>query len=273
MRGVYRFKRTVAALNNYLSPPWLQLCDFMTDDNYREAEAKPPFTAGRSRVCGHEVHYSDAFGFLHSVNEIFKGRVYEFRAKSDAPFIVDAGANIGLSVLFFKRLYPNARVLAFEPDDKIFPLLQRNVGALSDVDLHQSAAWTESTDLTFHSEGSLAGSSEIAFGDNTISTTVKAERLADFIRGRHVDFLKIDIEGAENAVLFDVADDLDGVDHLFFEYHSSPDKPQRLGQLLELVSKRGFRYVINGPVGPSHPFLDKMPFGFDLQLNVSCFRH
>ncbi len=47
--------------------------------------------------------------------EIFVELQYYFRARRPDPVIVDGGSNIGMSVLFFKALYPDARVLAFEP--------------------------------------------------------------------------------------------------------------------------------------------------------------
>ncbi|WP_174284530.1 FkbM family methyltransferase [Sphingomonas bacterium] len=209
---------------------------------------------------------------MHSVIEIFKDEVYQFKADNAAPHIIDAGANIGLSVLFFKELYPEATIVAYEPDREIFQLLCENVGHLPGVELHEAAAWTEDTTLTFFKEGSLAGSTEMDFLSKGSTVLVRAERLKDAILKRPVDFLKIDIEGAENAVLFDIVDCLDHVRHLFFEYHSTPGKPQLLGQLLELVAAKGFRYAINGAHGPALPFVDKVPHGFDLQLNIFCFR-
>ena len=68
-----------------------------------------------------------------------------------------------------------------------------------------------------------------------------AVRLRDEIAKRPVDFLKLDIEGAENSVLFDIEDQLATIDHLFFEYHSNPSKPQLLGDMLNLMTRQGFR--------------------------------
>ena len=130
----------------------------------------------------------------------------------------------------------------------------------------------EETQLTFYSEGSLAGSAELDYNGKGAVSKIDALRLRDEIARRPVDFLKIDIEGAENSVLFDIEDQLGQVDHLFFEYHSNPHKPQLLGDMLNLVTRNGFRYVINGPHGPRLPFVETVSHGFDLQLNVSCVR-
>lgn len=240
--------------------------------HYAAVRAARPLTPGSTTFLGRPIRYSDNVGFLHSVREVFADRVYLFRAKNDAPHIIDAGANIGLSVLYFKELYPKATVTAFEPDPAIFSMLEQNVGGLPGVELHREAIWTEDTTLTFYSEGSLAGSSEVDFMGKGNKTEVPAIRLRNELRKRPVDFLKIDIEGAENGVLFDIADELAGIDCLFFEYHSVPGKEQRLGDMLNLVGKAGFRYVINGTHGPALPFVDRMTRGFDLQLNVFCYR-
>lgn len=169
-------------------------------------------------------------------------------------------------------LYPDANIIAYEPDPQMFALLEKNVGHLEGVELRDAAAWIEETTLTFFSEGSLAGSTEIDLRNAGKSVTVRAERLRDEISKAPVDFLKIDIEGAENSVMFDIEDVLDNVDHLFFEYHSKPGEPQKLGRLLDLVQSQGFRYAINGTHCAKHPYVETPGPGFDLQLNVLCYR-
>ena len=244
----------------------------MTGSDYRAVERAAPRVHGTTRIMGEPVAYSDGEGVLHSAREIFRDEVYRFQARTDRPRIIDAGANIGLSVRYFKRLYPEATVIAYEPDAAIFQLLRQNVGDLPGVELRQAAAWTQDGELTFYSEGSLAGSSEVAFPRGAAATVVRAERLRDEIAPAPVDFLKIDIEGAENSVLFDVEDQLGQVDHLFFEYHSDPSRQQKLGDMLNLVTRAGYRYAINGTHGAHLPFMERIDRGFDLQLNVFCFR-
>ncbi|SEM01127.1 methyltransferase, FkbM family [Sphingomonas palmae] len=259
----------VSAVRRRISP----LHGFMTAADYRAAAKVAPFSRGQTRLQGQPIAFSDNVGFFHSVREVFGDEVYRFKAKTQTPYIIDAGANIGLSVRYFKNLYPQAKIVAFEPDPDIFILLEENVRNLDGVSLKRAAAWTENTDLTFYMEGSLAGSTQIDFLGSQREVRVPALRLRYFIQDGMVDFLKIDIEGAENSVLFDIADQLDRVDHLFFEYHSSPGQPQQLGDLLNLVAKAGYRYAINGAHCAGHPFVETVSKGFDTQLNVSCFRN
>jgi hypothetical protein len=64
---------------------------------------------------------------LFLVNEIFLRRDYAFAPDRDAPVVIDCGSNIGISILFFKKLRPQAKIIGFEPDKKTFELLSRNV--------------------------------------------------------------------------------------------------------------------------------------------------
>ena len=242
--------------------------------DYWRVKRYPSFKHGIGKIYGQPVQFSDKVGFLYSVNEIFLQEVYKFCTDQIDPLIIDAGANIGLSLIYFKMLYPQAKIIAYEPDNSIFKLLESNVAnfALSSVELHNSAAWVANTNVTFFSEGSLAGSTEVDFLGRGKACDVRAERLKDVLSKGRVAFLKLDIEGGENKVLFDIGECLGNVDNLFFEYHSQPNTEQLLGTMLDLVKAAGFRYVINGTHAPNHPFVDRVTRGFDLQLNVSCFR-
>ena len=244
----------------------------MSLGDYIKVRSRPAMKPGVVNVAGIPTVYSDKTGLLHSVREIFLEEVYKFESKSNSPRIIDAGSNIGLSIRYFKSLYPEATIVGYEPDEIIFKMLAENVGKMRGVVIHQAAAWVENTNLVFYKEGSLAGSSEVDFSGTGNSVEVIAVSLKDEIDKAPVDFLKIDIEGAENSVLFDIESSLDNVENLFFEYHSSPDKPQILGDMLGMVSAKGFRYTINGAHGARLPFVEKVTRGFDLQLNVFCYR-
>jgi FkbM family methyltransferase len=232
------------------------------------------FVEGKVSLFDHKVEFSDQYGFLHSVEEIFKDEIYRFDTNTAQPLIIDAGANFGLSVIYFKRLHPDCRIIAFEPDPKIFRLLERNVQSqnFDGVELRNTAAWIADDVLSFFAEGSLAGSTVVNYTGAGHHVTVKAERLKLLLQEKEVEFLKLDIEGAENSVLPDIAPELKRVRALFFEYHSIAQKPQQLDGLLRIVSEAGFRYVIKSALAPRYPFLQTLS-PFDLQLNIFCYRN
>lgn len=239
---------------------------------YRRLRRLQELKPGTATIAGHSIAFSDAPGALHSAEEIFLDQVYRFECSRPDPFIIDAGANIGLSVLYFKQRFPLARVIAFEPDPAISNMLRANVGAMPGVRVEEAAAWTENGSLEFFSEGSLAGSSELNWADRGTQVTVKAIDLNSILATEPVDFLKIDIEGGENALIPHIAPHLGNVANLFFEYHALAGRDQQLAELLHIVSAAGFRYVIDGVQGPAHPFVERVERGFEMQLNISCFR-
>lgn len=166
-------------------------------------------------------------------DEIFTGRCYDTVKLSDKPFIIDAGANIGLYTLFAKKLYPEATVLAFEPASENVDIMKKNISLhnLSDVEIYDCALGSknETKTLTFFpntpSNATLHDdekkqwldtiadkvSPEIAerMSYGARKTSVSVKRLSEFLRGREnltrIDLLKIDVEGGE----LDVVEGLD----------------------------------------------------------------
>jgi FkbM family methyltransferase len=225
------------------------------------------------RLFGRPISYVSPTELLHGLKEIFVDEIYKQRLP-EKPYIIDCGANIGLSVIYMKRLYPDAEILAFEPDKKNFELLNKNITAYNykGVQLLQEAVWTENTILQFADEGSM--SSRIDTDDSTKTVPVKAVRLKDYLI-RQVDFLKIDIEGAEYRVLNDVAENLHFVNNLFLEYHGSFNQGKELAEMIGLIVEKGFSYYIKEATSIyDSPFLisKKNEIIYDVQLNIFCFR-
>lgn len=231
----------------------------------------PRYTPTTATLHGRPVTVPDACTYLAGVKEIFRKGIYEFSASSPNPLILDCGANIGLSVIYFKRLHPDSRVIAFEPDPAIFQALVKNVDSfdLRNVELHQAAVWTESGSVPFVQEGGFSGRVQ---PQSLQTVSVPSIRLRDQL-ANPVDFLKVDIEGAEFDVILDCADRLSNVDRMFIEYHSEASKPQRLDELLSVIRQAGFRYQIQEAYVARQPFLARrLMMGMDLQLNLFCFR-
>ncbi len=215
----------------------------------------------------------DIASFLFSYQEIFVDESYAFPAENPAPYIIDCGANIGLSVLYFKRRFPRAKIMAFEPDPGIFAVLQENMLAngITDVDLINKAVWTSNTNLEFSSSG--ADSGRIALNSDTNLVTVPATRLSTILGQRPVDFLKMDIEGAEIEVIKDCAQELAQIRYVFVEFHSFTNKQQELGQLLQTFEAQGFRLHVRPEHISKRPFLGvHQSSGMDLQLNLFFWR-
>lgn len=244
-------------------------------NEWRKILRQNTFSEGSANFFGKKFYFSHGPSFIHSVIEIFRDEIYKFKPESNEPFIIDCGANIGLSVCYFKKHYPNSRILAFEPDKNIFELLRKNVKQFATddkIELVESAVWTEDTELNFYSEGALAGSALTDFDNKKNIVTVSAVDLKKYLN-KPVDFLKIDIEGAENTVIFDIKDQLANVKMLFLEYHAIIGNEQNLGNILNLLRDAGFEYYIKMAYETiSLPFYNNTPHNYQQQLNIFCYR-
>ena len=238
----------------------------------KRLNALPRYQPASTQLLGEVLELADSASFLFMSREIFEHEIYRFRARSEDPYIIDGGANIGLSILYFKSSYPRSQILAFEPDDQVFAILSRNIQSrgLSDVQLHCRALWSSETELKFIREGADAG--RIAHNREVAQKIVRTARLRDYL-DRPVDFLKLDVEGAETEILSDCADFLGQVERLFVEYHSFAGAPQTLHLLLNILANAGFRVHIHTAITAAHPFMERQAYlGMDLQLNIFAFR-
>ncbi len=223
---------------------------------------------------GRKMKFTSPFWFLHSVDEIFVQEVYRFSSDSENPVIIDCGANFGLSVLYFKELYKNAKIIAFEADPFICKMFDENIKAYgyNDIESINAAVWKEKTTLKFHSEGSVGG--KIEFDQNRDGNMIEVPtiQLRDYL-SNPVEFLKIDIEGAEYEVLKDCHDLLSNVRNLFIEYHVMPDESQTLHEILNWIHEAGFKYYLREAWNNmTYPFMKSYNDYFQMQLNIFCYR-
>lgn len=236
-------------------------------------EYHPRFQISETTLLGKKIRTPDTFSTLFAIRDLFEKEIYRFTSQSSQPYILDCGANIGLSVIYFKSLFPHAKITAFEPDPTIFDYLIHNVNKVfdwQDVKLINKGVWNENTTLHFTAEGADGGRLSET---NENSQQVEVTRLYDYL-DRPIDFLKIDIEGAEITVLKDCRAVLHHVRLLYIEYHSFIYQPQQLADLLIILTQNGFRYHIHqdGYFSPN-PFLDVHINGdMDLQLGIYAFR-
>jgi FkbM family methyltransferase len=193
---------------------------------------------------GLTVRVTDGPNFYMQYKDEFVQGIYHFNATRRNPRILDGGANIGMSALCWKRAYPAAEIVSFEPDPAIFALLEENIAAngLTGVKLVNAGLGPKAGRFAFNPDQSAGG--QIALVES--ADGVRVERLSDYL-DRRVDLLKLNIEGLELDVLREAADSgrLRNIDEIVLEYHGWPGQPQRLGQLLVLLEREGYRYLLH----------------------------
>lgn len=232
----------------------------------------PRYTPHQFVFRGLKISTEDFISVAYQIKEFFGDKRMDFYSERPDPIIIDCGANVGISILRFKSLFPKAKINAFEPDKNIFKCLEANLKAnnVTDVILIQKAVWTNNDGVDFGSEGADGGS--IFFSENI--NKVPTIRLKDFLSSfDQIDFLKIDIEGAETDVLIDCKEELKKVKYLFVEYHSFVDQPQNLDKLLNVLNENLFRYYIHS-IGHIHeqPFMKQEKGIMDIQLDIHAIR-
>lgn len=228
--------------NDSLYRDWLRLSDKLSSIK--------PETETFVNVSGLHVCFSDASALLNMHENIFLNECYRFNSSHSKPVIIDCGANIGLSVLWFAKFYPGSTIIAFEPDPTLFGILKQNAGANKiQAALKNEAVWNQNTELKFTSS-----KKQNARISETGTTTVKAVRLKEVLETFPVvDLLKVDIEGAEHAVLSDCKNELYRVKNLFVECHFSDGKMGESLSILQWLQESGFNCIIQTPFKKS-PF-------------------
>lgn len=233
----------------------------------------PRYTKFTTTVLGSIFEGVDPPSFIAQYDEQIRRKTYKFNTTKESPYIIDCGVNIGLSVISLKNMYPKAKIIGFEPDPNIKEIADKNIknAGYFDVELLQKAVWTEETTMTFFKEGSAGGKLTKEESDKTI--TVETFDLKKLLT-KEVDFLKIDIEGAEFDVIKDINKQLHLVKNIFLEYHSKINEDQNLGEILDILKSNGFKYFVeSGYINPESPLIERIEIdGFDNLINIFGYR-
>jgi len=258
---------------------------------YRELQAKlagvPRYRPGFVTAGNWQLHYPDAASLLSAFDVVVVKRWNDFLCDQKAPVILDGGANIGISAIHYKQLFPDAVITSFEPDPRACDLLRRNFAAnnIRDVEIVEKALWTSNGRTNFFSEGAdanrIVGEHDVIEQLTSLTTTAKhcdveTVRLADHLASTRFDLLKLDIEGAEADVIFDCGDTLRNVNNLVIEFHLTNSRPHGLACTLQTLADQEFHVSVcsYGPwVDLLHQTANTPKIEFDQYLLISAWRH
>lgn len=201
-----------------------------------------------SKVGKYTIWYENAEEFRILKREIFGRNDYYVELKSDSPVIVDAGAYIGDTTLYFKQLYPSARVIALEPFPHSFEMLKKNVeeNQLTGVELVQAALAPKTGEVSLHADISghdwFTTVSYLQSGwdkrQKTKEIKVRGVTLAEVVAGP-IDLLKMDIEGMEVSVLKSLVGELPRIKNIIAEVHPVGGRLPR--EIFNILSQAGYK--------------------------------
>lgn len=202
-------------------------------------------------IVGYRVKFRRYGTFARLFKAIFVNQIYRFVSDKANPFIIDCGSNIGMSVLYFKMIYPDSEILAFEPDREAYSCLETNVriNALKSIEMIKKAISNKEGRIDFWFDqanpGSLRGSI-IRERMPKQRREVEAACLSKYI-DREVDFLKIDVEGAERDVIEELSNErkLHYIKQMIIEYHHHIIKNTDVfSRILRILEDAGLGYQI-----------------------------
>jgi FkbM family methyltransferase len=165
-------------------------------------------------------------------NGIFCWQEYGWDFENPPRAIVDAGGYTGISAVYFALRFPEARIIAIEPSESNFRLLEHNTARFKNIQPVHAALWSQSGSLVLSDPGSgawglqvgEAGPREASNGgqagecENLVRAITVMDVIRDYGLGR-IDLLKVDIEGSEREVFGDAAAWIDRVDAICMELH------------------------------------------------------
>lgn len=158
--------------------------------------------------------------------EIILNAEYEFDVGRQPSVIVDAGANIGLTSVYFASRYPNAKIVAIEPEPSNFAMLVKNAARYPNIVPVKAALWKSDAMVDLNDPGSgnwgfqtweSTDGGGAANGTRvrgiTVDTLMWEHGLA------HIDIFKVDIEGSEKEVFDACGAWIDRIGVLIVEFH------------------------------------------------------
>ena len=218
-------------------------------------------------ALGRKLRLVDTWSFLWQYHEIFYKQSYHFKTSKTNPLIIDCGSNIGLSILYFKNIYPESRIIAFEADQDVFMTLIDNTRGFDGVEYNQKAIWIHDGGIFL--ERDFVDGGRITEHSEHAVPSVRLKALLE--QYDQIDMLKIDIEGAEYDLIEDCRDVLFKVRCLFVEIHCFAGQRQQLSRVLQTLEGNGFRYFIKNENNQLSPLTGNWVVnssGMDVQLNL-----
>lgn len=150
-------------------------------------------------------------------DEVFLDRCYDLELGAPR-YIIDAGAHVGMTSVFFALKYPDAQIIALEPEPANFAMLRANAAMYPQIVPINAGLWSKETFLKITNPDANSWSFIVEEAAEGIKAVSIASLLSQFDWPR-IDVLKIDIEGSEVEVLNHSDAWMDKVGSLVVETH------------------------------------------------------
>jgi len=177
-------------------------------------------------------------GDIEIFYEVFWSKIYQIPSNYllKPTLIVDLGAHIGLASIYFALQNKAAKIIAIEASATNFQLLKNNTSDFENIQCINKAIYTIDGYINFDDADNFSYNTKIS-ETGTPTECISMHSIMNKYGIENIDLLKIDIEGAEAALLSENNDWLHKVQHIIIELH----KPYNLEQLSIDLKPFGFK--------------------------------
>jgi len=175
-----------------------------------------------SSDLGKYIYLRPARSDMFVLGQVFIQKEFDYDIDFTPDLIIDGGAHCGFATLYFLNRFPDARVVAIEPEKSNFSILRKNVGDIEKVTLINKPLASKEKNVSLSNPGAESPGfrykkSKGADGQETITILQVLDQYSDnFNHG----ILKLDIEGAEKEIFENYPEDwIDDFDIIFVEPH------------------------------------------------------
>jgi len=196
----------------------------------------------------------------HTFQKIFLDHEFEIDFGFTPRVIVDGGANVGYASVYFAQRFPDALVIAVEPEATNFRLLKLNTAAYRNIRSINKGLWPRHGNLVIENPSDQPYAFRVREVDRATADSIAGITIQELLRlvgADSVDLLKLDIEGAEKELFEDSGSEswLAQVQALIVEPHDRL-KPGCTAAIEQAIVGQDFR---RSQVGESLLFIRETP--------------
>jgi FkbM family methyltransferase len=195
-----------------------------------------------------DFRYVSSDNLYGQFGDIFLRRQYAFSCDKPEPVIIDCGGNVGLSAIWFKMNYPRCHLTVYEADPDLATISRTNLDSAGfyDVQVKNEIVWISNGRVAFLKTGDDSG--RITENSSILYPSID---LVDYLPAC-VDLLKLDIEGAEFAVLTKLCETgaIQRIKRLVCECHIWREKTDDFVRALALLRSSKMQLSMNAAAGP-----------------------
>jgi FkbM family methyltransferase len=208
-----------------------------------------PYKLGDSSISlfGRSVYYNSPFASVAGFEAVLTEHLHWFSQLDmpEDPFIIDVGANVGYVSMGLKQFFPKSEIVCFEPISLTFQALSKNMAGFENVRLYNYAIGDSNNDLEFFYDEKNTVLAGIGSTSGKSTEIVKQIRLDDILKYnkllKHVDMLKIDVEGSELEALKGATETLAQTRYLHIEFNSNN---YSFSELIECIKQTKRKYQL-----------------------------